>query len=297
MDKASSVLESLTAPSPQLPAGYQRLSTTADHPPPDKETDSHSSLVQALLPEPSYTQPVPDQPLVGKGVDSSLPPLDHSVLEKKISHVLLVSSESPELDRDFAIPTAPETSVSVTSEQGGNHTIPPPGSSVVSFDWSHLTPPRLPSHVPFWVTVHAYNKAIPGTVLDEGASVSLIPATTWQALGSPQLMPVAPNLTAFDGGTSQPLGILPKFPITLGGKIVYIDVLVTQGDLDFNLLLGRDYVYAMGALVSSLFRVVCFPHDGRIVTIDQLSFVRPRVPPAQSSSPPGFHPSVASAPP
>ena len=110
-------------------------------------------------------------------------------------------------------------------------------------------------------------------------------------------MPVAPNLTAFDGGTSQPLGILPKFPITLGRKTVYIDVSVTQGALDFSLLLGRDYVYAMGALVSSLFRVVCFPHDGRIVIIDQLSFIRPRVPPAQLSSPPGFHPSVVSAPP
>jgi len=297
MDRASSVLESLSAPSPQLPVGYQRLSATADHPPPDKDTNSHSSLVQTPLPEPGYTQPVPDQPLVGKGVDSSSPPLDHSISEKQTSHVLLVSSESPELERDFAIPTAPETSHLIPSEQGGNHTIPPPSSSVVSFDWSRLTTPRLPSHVPFWVMVHAYNKAIPGTVLDEGASVSLMPSTTWQALGSPQLMPVAPNLTAFDGGTSQPLGILPKFPITLGGKTVYIDVSVTQGALDFNLLLGRDYVYAMGAIVSSLFCVVCFPHDGRIVTIDQLSFVHPRVPPAQSLSPPGFRPPVASVPP
>jgi len=151
--------------------------------------------------------------------------------------------------------------------------------------------------VPFWVTVHAYNKEIPGTILDEGASVSLMPATTWQALGSPQLVAVTPNLTAFDGGTSQPLGILPNFPITLEGKIVYIDVSVTQGALDFSLLLGYDYVYAMGPLVSSLFHVVLFPHDGRIVTIDQLSFIRPWVPPAQLSSCPGFHPPVASAPP
>jgi len=134
--------------------------------------------------------------------------------------------------------------------------------------------------VPFWVMVHTYDKAIPGIVLDEGASVSLMPATTWQALGSPQLVPVTPNLTTFDEGTSQPLGILPKFPITLGDKTVYIDVSVTQGALDFSLLLGRDYVYAMGALVSSHFHVVFFPHDGRIMTIDQLSFVCPRVPPA-----------------
>ena len=230
--------------------------------------------------------------MVGKSVDSSSPPVDHSVSEEHHSHVLLISSDSPESGNDSPIPAAPESPASVPLEQGGNHTVPPPSSSVVSFDWSRLTKYRLPSHVPFWVTVHAYNKAIPGTVLDEGASVILMPATTWQALGSPLLVPVASNLTAFDGGTSQLLGILPKFPITLGGKTVYIDVSVTQGALYFSLLLGRDYVYAMGALVSSLFRVVFFPHDGRIVTIDQLSFVRPWVPPVQSSSPPGFHPQL-----
>jgi len=119
----------------------------------------------------------------------------------------------------------------------------------------------------------------------EKSLISLMPSTTWQALGSPQLVPVAQNLLAFDRGTSQPLGILPKFPVTLGGKTVYIDIMVVQGALDFSLLLGHDYVYAMGALVSSLFRVVCFPHEGRMVTIDRLSFFSPSVPPVQPSSP------------
>ena len=72
--------------------------------------------------------------------------------------------------------------------------------------------------MPFQITVHAYDKVVPGTILDEGASVSVMPSTTWQALGSPQLVPVTQNLLAFDGGTSQPLGILTKLPITLGEK-------------------------------------------------------------------------------
>jgi hypothetical protein len=59
----------------------------------------------------------------------------------------------------------------------------------------------------------------------------------------------------------------------LGGKTVFIDVMVVQDPLDFNLLLGRDYFYAMIAIVSTLFRVISFPHDGIIVTIDQISFV------------------------
>jgi hypothetical protein len=51
--------------------------------------------------------------------------------------------------------------------------------------------------------------------------------------------------------------------------------MVVQGPLDFNLLLGRDYVYAMKVFMSTLFRVMNFPHNGNLVTIDQLSFVSP----------------------
>jgi hypothetical protein len=51
--------------------------------------------------------------------------------------------------------------------------------------------------------------------------------------------------------------------------------MVVRDPLDFALLLGWDYVYAMKALVSTLFHVISFPHDGRIVTIDQLSFIGP----------------------
>jgi hypothetical protein len=31
----------------------------------------------------------------------------------------------------------------------------------------------------------------------------------------------------------------------------------------------------MQAIVSTLFRVISFPHDGRVVTIDQLSLIDP----------------------
>ena len=40
--------------------------------------------------------------------------------------------------------------------------------------------------------------------------------------------------------------------------------------LDYNLLLGRNWIYEMDVITSSLFRIICFPHEGRIVTVDQL---------------------------
>jgi hypothetical protein len=56
---------------------------------------------------------------------------------------------------------------------------------------------------------------------------------------------------------------------------VCVEVEVVDAPLDYNLLLGRSWTYAMQALVATVFRVLLFLHKGRIVTIDQLSFSRP----------------------
>jgi hypothetical protein len=61
----------------------------------------------------------------------------------------------------------------------------------------------------------------------------------------------------------------------LGGKTVCVEVEVVDTSLDYNLLLGRSWTYAMQAVVATVFRVLFFPHEGRIMTIDQLSFSCP----------------------
>ena len=136
--------------------------------------------------------------------------------------------------------------------------------------------------MPFKITVHAFGLVIPNTIIDEGAYVSILSSTNWQAFSSSPLVPVTQNMLAFNRGTSQLLGMLPKLPVTLGGKSIHMDVMVVPRPLDFNLLLVCEYTYAMGVLVSSLFRFMCFPHQGWIVTIDQLVFFGPDV----ATSPP-----------
>jgi hypothetical protein len=56
---------------------------------------------------------------------------------------------------------------------------------------------------------------------------------------------------------------------------VCVEVEVVDAPIDYNLLLGCSWNYAMQAVVAIVFRVLLFPHEGRIVTIDQLSFSRP----------------------
>jgi hypothetical protein len=163
---------------------------------------------------------------------------------------------------------------SVLSEQGGIPLIPstpPPSPRMVSFDWNDLVEPRLPSSAPFQIRVEVNSTNIYRCIVDEGASASILSSSVWKVLGSPKLVSSSHELLAFDRCPSEYLGVLPQLPISLGGKIVLVDVIVVQGPLDFNMLLGRDYVYAMNVVVSTLFRVMHFPHNGSIVTIDQLA--------------------------
>ena len=47
---------------------------------------------------------------------------------------------------------------------------------------------------------------------------------------------------------------------------------VVDAPLDYNLLLGRNWFYSMIVVVFSVFHMLQFPHEGKIVTIDQLHY-------------------------
>jgi hypothetical protein len=139
--------------------------------------------------------------------------------------------------------------------------------------------PRLPYHVTFQIvvayTMKNFNRNIFGIVVDEGASTCVMSLACWKAIGQPVLSLSPTLLTTFDGRSFQPHEIIPSFPVQLGGKTMCVEVEVVDAYLDYNLLLGRSWTYAMQAVVTTVFRVLLFPHEGRIVTIDQLSFSHP----------------------
>jgi hypothetical protein len=51
-----------------------------------------------------------------------------------------------------------------------------------------------------------------------------------------------------------------------------VDVEVVDAPFDYNLLLGHNLTYSMNEVVSSIFRTLFFPHEGKIMKIDQSSF-------------------------
>jgi hypothetical protein len=139
--------------------------------------------------------------------------------------------------------------------------------------------PLLPYHVAFQIVVaypmKNYTQNIFCTVVDEGASTCVMSLACWKAIRKPILSPSPTLLTTFDDHSFQPHGIIPSFPVLLGGKTVCVEVEVVDAPLDYNLLLGRSWTYSMQVVVTTVFWVSLFPHEGRIVTIDQFSFSRP----------------------
>jgi hypothetical protein len=132
--------------------------------------------------------------------------------------------------------------------------------------------PQLPPQLEFQIQVVVSDKNICRTVIDEGASTCVIYFACWKAIGSPPLNESQNTLKAFNGSSFKPYSVLPSFPITLEGKTVQVELEVFDTPLDYNILLGRSWIDSMRAIVSTLFHVIHFPHQGKVVTIDQLAF-------------------------
>ena len=60
-------------------------------------------------------------------------------------------------------------------------------------------------------------------------------------------------LISFDGRSFWPHGILPSLEVQLGGKTIVIKVEVVDAPLEYNILLGRNWMYNMQVVASSLF--------------------------------------------
>jgi hypothetical protein len=143
----------------------------------------------------------------------------------------------------------------------------PSGSKVIKFDVTDVKP-CLPYHVAFQIHVGYSKYAIKRAVVDERTVTCVMSLICWKALGFLTLSRSPTMLTTFDGCSFHPHGILPAFPVHLGGKMVEVDVKVVDAPLDYNLLLGRNWTYDMIVFVSFVFCTLCFPHDGNIMTVD-----------------------------
>jgi hypothetical protein len=95
---------------------------------------------------------------------------------------------------------------------------------------------------------------------------SLVPSNSFPLPSPHELM---------TGRPSSPEELFQNFLVELGGKTILIDIKFIDAPLDYNILFGPSYMYAMKAVASSIFWTMMFPHNGKIVTIDQVSYYEP----------------------
>ena len=87
-------------------------------------------------------------------------------------------------------------------------------------------------------------------------------------MGSPELKPSVITLRAHEDSPSTLVSLYQNVPVCLARKMVHIDIEILDTHLDYNILLGRSYMYAMSAIAFSVFRIMMFPHKDHIITVD-----------------------------
>ena len=128
-------------------------------------------------------------------------------------------------------------------------------SSVIEFEIAGLRS-RFPNYVSLLTHIECLNITIKCTMIDEGVAASVMSFSYWKGLGSPELSKSTTMLTAFDGRSFQPHRILPSLKFQLRGKTIVIEVEVVDAPLEYNILLGHNWMYSMQAIASSLFQVL-----------------------------------------
>ena len=186
----------------QLPPGYQKLLPCPS--PIENPAGPLRWSVEALIIEDEPSESIPDESQkVEVAVDPVLPSealsLNDTITEENKDdtvQILFINTDSDEQGGNFPIPLSQEGTSS--ESYPSVYSVPPPSNLVVSFDWNQLGRPRLPASLPFRIIVQIYRMVMAGTIIDEGASVSILSSISWKALGSPALLPEMRNLSGFD---------------------------------------------------------------------------------------------------
>ena len=90
-------------------------------------------------------------------------------------------------------------------------------STMIKFETMGVQP-NFHYYMSLLIHVECLNMTFKRTVIDEGVAACMMSFSCWKGLGSPELSQSATMLTAFDGRSFQPHGILPSLKVQLGGK-------------------------------------------------------------------------------
>ncbi|CAL2247897.1 unnamed protein product [Prunus armeniaca] len=113
---------------------------------------------------------------------------------------------------------------------------------------------KMSSHLkPLYVGAHFDGVPVSKVLVDMGATVNILPASTMRKLkkGLDELIPTETTVSGFVGDTTTSKGILP-LQVRVGQKVRMTAFFVVETTAHFNALLGRDWIHGSMCVPSSL---------------------------------------------
>ncbi|XP_021822417.1 uncharacterized protein LOC110763842 [Prunus avium] len=120
---------------------------------------------------------------------------------------------------------------------------------------------------PLYISAHIEGVPISKVFVDCGATVNILPFSLMRKLDKSKedLIPSDVVMSSFVGDKSKTIGVLP-LKITVADQTRVAAFYVVESSVDYNVLLGRDWIHQSGCIPSSLFQLLFF-WDGQKVSI------------------------------
>ncbi|MQL76259.1 hypothetical protein Taro_008649, partial [Colocasia esculenta] len=105
-------------------------------------------------------------------------------------------------------------------------------------------------------------------LVDSGASINLVSLDTLNFYGVTlqAIRPSAITVMAYDNTSRSPKGVV-ALKVGLGLSVTEMDFHILDMDLSFRMILGRPFIQALGAVISTVHQCRKFPYKGRVLKV------------------------------
>ncbi|CAL8095915.1 unnamed protein product [Prunus armeniaca] len=120
---------------------------------------------------------------------------------------------------------------------------------------------------PLYISAHVEGVPVSKVFVDCGATVNILPYSMMKKLDKSKedLIPSDVVMSSFVGDKSKTIGVLP-LKITVADRTRVAAFYIVESNMDYNILLGQDWIHQSGCIPSSIFQLLFF-WDGQRVSI------------------------------
>ena len=120
---------------------------------------------------------------------------------------------------------------------------------------------------PLYVTAHIEGYPVSKVFVDCGATVNIMPLNIMKALrrSNDELIPSGITMSSFVGDKSQTKWVLP-LAVNIAGHNHITAFFIVDSKIEYNTLLGRDWIHQTSCIPSSLYQVLIF-WDGKSIIV------------------------------